>query len=49
MAKRLVKVRVYLKYSLGKYKSQVMQLTENQISWNRENRMSSPYTKIVRV
>lgn len=49
MAKRLIKVRVYLKHPLGKYKSQTMQMTESQISWNRANKMSSPYSKIVRV
>lgn len=49
MAKRLVNVRVYLKHPLGKHKSQTMKMTESQISWNRVNKVSSPYTKIVRV
>jgi len=49
MAKRLIRVHVYFKNPLGRYKSQTIQMTENQISWNRANKMSSPYSKIVRV
>lgn len=48
MAKRLVKVRVYLKNPLGN-KSETMQMTESQISWNRANKVSSPYIKIIRL
>ena len=48
MAKRLVKVRVYFKNPLGN-KSNAMQMTESQIKWNRANKVSSPYKKIVRL
>ena len=44
---RLVNVRVYFKNPLGA-KSTTMQMTESQILWNRNNKVSSPYKKIVR-
>lgn len=45
---RLVRVRAYLKNSLGN-KSQTMEMTESQIEWNRKNKVSSPYRKIIRL
>ena len=45
---RLVNVRVWFKNPLGN-KSQSMKMTESRIKWYRENKVSSPYKKIVRI
>jgi len=49
MAKRLVKVRVYYKLPCLGAKSVTMKMTEKVIAWNRANKMSSPYKRIVRI
>jgi hypothetical protein len=41
-----MKVRVYFKNPIGK-KSQEQEMTRSQIDWNRKNKKSSPYKKIV--
>ncbi len=45
--KKLSKVRVHFKNPISN-KSSSMRMTEDEIKWNKKNKTSSPYKKIVR-
>jgi hypothetical protein len=44
----MVKVRVYFKNPIDK-KSETILMTENQLTWYRKNKVSSPFKKIIRL